>query len=84
MFQSWTTTVQAVGDAAGTQASSFRRLVRGMFDLADQAVVVERELATFLTVNAQVSAAALDTFRKLTDSATGALEDMVRATAWGN
>ena len=42
VFQSWTTTVQAVGDAAGTQASSFRRLVRGMFDLADQAVVVER------------------------------------------
>jgi polyisoprenoid-binding protein YceI len=84
VFQSWTTTVQAVGDAAGTQASSFRRLVRGMFDLADQAVVVERELATFLTVNAQVSAAALDTFRKLTDSATAALEDMVRATAWRN
>ena len=84
VFQSWTTTVQTVGDAAGTQASSFRRLVRGMFDLADQAVVVERELATFLTVNAQVSAAALDTFRKLTDSATAALEDMVRATAWRN
>ncbi len=84
VFQSWTTTVQAVGDAAGTQASSFRRLVRGMFDLADQAVVVERELATFLTVNAQVSAAALDTFRKLADSATGALEDMVRVTAWSN
>jgi len=84
VFQSWTTTVQAVGDAAGTQVSSFRRLVRGMFDLADQAVVVERELATFLTVNAQVSAAALDTFRKLTDSATAALEDMVRATAWRN
>ena len=54
VFQSWTTTVQAVGDAAGTHASSFRRLVRGMFDLADQAVVVEREFATFLTVNAQV------------------------------
>ena len=82
VFQSWTTTVQTVGDAAGTQASSFRRLVRGMFDLADQAVVVERELATFLTVNAQVSAATLDTLRKLTDSATAALEDMVRATAW--
>ena len=84
VFQSWTTTVQAVGDAAGAQASSFRRLVRGMFDLADQAVVVERELATFLTVNAQVSAAALDTLRKLSDSATSALEDMVRATAWRN
>jgi hypothetical protein len=84
MFQSLTTTVQTVGDAACTQASSFRRLVRGMFDLADQAVVVERELATFLTANAQASAAALDTFRKLTDSATAALEDMVRATAWGN
>ena len=63
VFQSWTTTVQTISDAAGTQASSFRRLVRGMFDLADQAVVVERELATFLTVNAQVSAAALDTLR---------------------
>ncbi len=84
VFQSWTTTVQAVGNAAGTQASSFRRLVRGMFDLADQAVVVERELATFLTVNAQVSAAALDTLRKLSDSAASALEDMVRATAWRN
>src|SRR5690349_22014354 len=84
VFQAWTTTVQALGDAAGTQASSFRRLARGMFDLADQAVVVERELATFLTANAQVSAAALDTFRKLTDSATAALEDMVRATAWRN
>jgi polyisoprenoid-binding protein YceI len=84
VFQWWTTTVQAVGDAAGTQASSFRRLVRGMFDLADQIVVIERELATFLTVNAQVSAAALDTFRKLTDSATAAMEDMVRATAWRN
>ena len=67
-----------------TQASSYRRLVRGLFDLADQAVVVERELATFLTANAQVSAAALDTFRKLTDSAAGALEDMVRVTAWSN
>ena len=84
VFQSWTTTVQTVGDAAGTQASAYRRLVRGMFDLADQAVVVERELATFLTVNAQVSAAALGTFRKLTDSATAALEDMVRAAAWRN
>ena len=84
VFQSWTSTLQTVGDAAGTQATSLRRLVRGMFDLADQAVVVERELATFLTVNAQVSAAALDTFRKLTDSATAALEDMVRATAWRN
>jgi polyisoprenoid-binding protein YceI len=83
VFDSWTSTVQTVGDAAGTQASSFRRLVRGMFDLADQAVVVERELATFLTVNAQVSAAALDTFRKLTDTATGAFEDVVRAATWG-
>ncbi|MBL8926672.1 MAG: hypothetical protein JNM77_10590, partial [Pseudonocardia sp.] len=55
-----------------------------MFDLADQAVVVERELATFLMVDAQVSAAALDTLRKLTDSATAALEDMVAATAWRN
>jgi polyisoprenoid-binding protein YceI len=84
VFQSWTTTVQTISDAAGTQASSFRRLVRGMFDLADQAVVVERELATFLTVNAQVSAAALDTLRKVTDSATAALEDMVAATTWRN
>ena len=84
VFQSWTTTVQTISDAAGTQASSFRRLVRGMFDLADQAVVVERELATFLTVNAQVSAAALDTLRKLTDSATAVLEDMVAATTWRN
>jgi polyisoprenoid-binding protein YceI len=83
VFESWTSTVQTVSDAAGTQASSFRRLARGMFDLADQAVVIERELATFLTVNAQVSAAALDTFRKLTDTATGAIEDVVRASTWG-
>lgn len=83
VFQSWTSTLQAVGDAAGTQASSLRRLVRGMFDLADQAVVIERELATFLTVNAQVSAAALDTFRKVSDSATAALEDVARASNWG-
>jgi polyisoprenoid-binding protein YceI len=82
VFQSWTSTLQAVGDAAGTQASSLRRLVRGMFDLADQAVVIERELATFLTVNAQVSAAALDTFRKLSDSATAALEDVARVSTW--
>jgi hypothetical protein len=82
VFQAWTTTVQAIGDAAGSQASSFRRLARGMFDLADQAVVVERELATFLTVNAQVSAATLDSFRKLTDTATAALEDVARTTAW--
>ena len=77
VFQSWTTTVQVIGDAAQTQASSYRRLVRGLFAVA-------RELATFLTANAQVSAAALDTFRKLADSATGALEDMVRVTAWSN
>jgi hypothetical protein len=83
VFQAWTTTVQAVGDAAGTQASSFRRLARGMFDLADQAVVVERELATFLTVNAQVSAATLDSLRKLTDTATSALEDVARTAHWG-
>jgi hypothetical protein len=84
VFSSWTTTAAAIGDAAGTQATSLRRLVRGMFDLADQAVAIERELATFLTVNAQVSAAALDTFRKLSDSATAALEDAVRASsAWG-
>jgi hypothetical protein len=82
VFQAWSTTVQAVGDAAGSQASSFRRLARGMFDLADQAVVVERELATFLTVNAQVSAATLDSFRKLTDTATAALEDVARTAAW--
>lgn len=84
VFQSWTTTIQTVSEAAGTQVAGFRRLVRGMFDLADQAVVVERELATFLMVDAQVSAAALDTLRKLTDSATAALEDMVAATAWRN
>ena len=83
VFQSWTSTLQTVGDAAGTQATSLRRLVRGMFDLADQAVVVERELATFLTVNAQVSAATLDSFRKLTDTATAALEDVARSASWG-
>ena len=83
VFESWTSTVQTVSDAAGTQASSFRRLARGMFDLADQAVVIERELATFLTVNARVSAAALDTFRKLSDTATAALEDVARASNWG-
>jgi hypothetical protein len=82
VFQSWTTTLQTMGDAAGTQASSWRRLVRGMFDLADQAIVIERELATFLTVNAQVSAAALDTFRKLSDTSTTALEDVARAFTW--
>ena len=82
VFQAWTTTVQAVGDAAGSQASSLRRLTSGMFDLADQAVVVERELATFLTVNARVSAATLDSFRKLTDAATAALEDATRPLAW--
>ena len=38
VFESWTSTVATIGDAAGTQASSLRRLVRGMFDLADQAV----------------------------------------------
>ena len=60
-------------------------LGNGAADVAmnDQAVAVERELATFLTVNAQVSAAALDTFRKLTDTATAALEDVARAAAWG-
>ena len=82
VFQAWTTTVQTVGDAAGSQASSLRRLTNGLFDLADQAVVVERELATFLTVNARVSAAALDSFRKLTDAATSALEDATRPLAW--
>jgi hypothetical protein len=83
-FQSWTTTVAAIGDAAGTQATSLRRLVRGMFDLADRAMAIEREFATFLTVNAQVSAAALDTFRRLSDSATAALEDAARASSiWG-
>ena len=64
VFQSWTTTIQAVGDAAGRQASGFRRLVRGMFDLADQAVVVERELATFLTVNAQTRTPVTDQVEK--------------------
>lgn len=83
VFQSWTSTLQTVGDAAGTQATSLRRLVRGMFDLADQAVAVEREFGTFLTANAQVSAAALDTFRKLSDTATAALEDVARASSWG-
>lgn len=82
MAHTWTTTVQALGDAAGSQASSLRRLVGGVFDLADQAVVVERELATFLRVNAQVSAATLDSLRRLSEVATGALEDAVRATSW--
>ena len=82
VFQAWTTTVSSVGDAAGSQASSLRRLTRGLFDLADQAVAVERELAAFLTANAQVSAAALNSFRKLSDTATAALEDVTRTTAW--
>lgn len=82
LTQAWTRTVSAVGDAAGSQASSLRRLTSGLFDLADQAVVVQRELAAFLTANAQVSAAALDSFRKLSDTATSALEDATRATAW--
>ena len=84
VFQAWTTTVHAVGDATSSQASSIRRLTRGLFDLADQAVVVERELATFLTVNAQVSAATLESLRRLTDTATAALEDVARTTtSWG-
>jgi hypothetical protein len=82
MAQAWTTTVSTVADAAGSQASSLRRLTPGLFDLADQAVVVERELAAFLTANAKVSAAALDSLRKLTDTATAALEDVTRTTAW--
>ena len=82
LTEAWTSTVSAVGDAAGSQASSLRRLSRGLFDLADQVVVVERELAAFLTANAQVSAAALNSFRKLTDTATAALEDATRASAW--
>jgi hypothetical protein len=82
VFQAWTTTAQAVGDAAGSQASSLRRLTRGLFDLADQAVVVERELAAFLAVNAQVSAAALESFRRLADTAAAALEDAARTTSW--
>lgn len=82
MVQAWTTSVSAVGDAAGTQVSSFRRITQGLFDLADQAVVIERELATFLTVNARVSAATLDSFRKLTDTATAALENAARTTSW--
>jgi hypothetical protein len=82
VFEAWTTTVKAMGDATGSQASSLRRLTRGMFDLADQAVVVERELATFLTVNARVSAATLDSFRKLSDAATTALEDATRPLTW--
>ena len=80
LTEAWTSTVSAVGDAAGSQASSLRRLTRGLFDLADQ--VVERELAAFLTANAQVSAAALNSLRKLTDTATAALEDATRATSW--
>ena len=80
MFQAWTNAVAAVGDAARSQTSSLRRLTRGVFDLADQAVVVERELATFLTVNARVSAATLDSLRRLSDTATAALEDIARAT----
>ena len=84
VLKAWTNTVQTVGDAAGPQASSLRRLTRGMFDLADQAVVVERELAAFLTANAKVSAATLDAFRKMTDAATAALEDAARVTTtWG-
>jgi hypothetical protein len=82
VFRAWTSTVQAVGDAAGPQASSLRRLTRGMFDLADQAVVVERELAAFLTANARVSAAALDSFRKLTDATATAFENAARPMAW--
>jgi len=82
MAQAWTTTLSTVGDAAGSQASSLRRLTRGLFDLADQAVAVERELAAFLTVNAKVSAATLDSFRTLTDTAAAALENVTRTTSW--
>ena len=82
LVQTWTTAARTVGDAAGTQASSLRRLVGGMFDLADQAVSIERELATFLAVNARVSAATLDSFRALAESATGALEDVARTATW--
>ena len=82
LMRAWTTTVQTVGDAAGSQASSLRRLTRDMFDLADQAVAVERELAAFLTANARVSAAALDSFRTLSDAATAALEDATRPLGW--
>jgi hypothetical protein len=83
LAQAWTTTARTIGDAAGSQASSLRRLTRGMFDLADQAVVIERELATFLAVNAKVSAATLDSLRTLTDAATTALEDATRPLSWG-
>ena len=72
----------ALHDGSAVVTRRFRRLARGMFDLADQAVVIERELATFLTVNAKVSAATLDSFRTLTDTATAALEDVARTANW--
>jgi hypothetical protein len=82
VLRAWTSTVAAVGDASGRQASSLRRLTRGMFDLADQAIVVERELAAFLTANARVSAATLDALRKLTDATATVLEETARPLAW--
>lgn len=82
-YRSWVIAAETLRDAAGTQASSLRRLVSGLFDLADQAVEVERELATYLAVNARVSAATLDSFRKLSDAATAALEDAARAATGG-
>ena len=77
-LRAWTTAARTIGDATGTQASTLRRLLSNLFDLADQAVVVERELATFLAVNARVSAAALTSLRALSDAAAAALEDATR------
>jgi methyl-accepting chemotaxis protein len=73
-FDAWSAIAQSVGAATGSQAKNLRQILHGVFDLADQAFTVEREVANYLTIASRVAAATADSCRELTDIGLASLE----------
>lgn len=73
-LDTWNAIARSVAEASGAQAKSLRQILHGIFDLADQAFAVEREVARYLTTASRVSAAAADSCRELTDVGLASLE----------
>lgn len=78
-FATWLEVTQAVTEAAGSQARNLRQILHGVFDLVEQGFVVEREMATYLTIASRVAATTADSYRELTDLTLGTVEAAARA-----
>ena len=74
-FELWTSTIHV----GSQQAKNLQRVTDDLFSLADHSIVVGREFLDYLTTVLRISAASVDTWRKLTSFGLDATQS---ATHW--